>query len=204
MRCNKKGGKKMKGGDMTKSLNVPNLNIDGNGEKNPNSMNINTQNKLPGEPKGASVVGPKEEDPEEKEEPEEEEPEEEEPEEEEPEEEEPEKEEPEKEEPEKEEEDEDEEQESNPETKTKEDCDCSKHVLGYKIPFLGGGRVDGYSFQHDLSQKAGIVGGRKRKTSRKMKKRKPKHLKKTSKRSHKKKTHKKRKMMKKKKRTKKR
>ena len=189
MRCNKKGGKKMKGGDMTKSLNVPNLNIDGNGEKNPNSMNINTQNKLPGEPKGASVVGPKEEDPEEKEEPEEEEPEEEEPE---------------KEEPEKEEEDEDEEQESNPETKTKEDCDCSKHVLGYKIPFLGGGRVDGYSFQHDLSQKAGIVGGRKRKTSRKMKKRKPKHLKKTSKRSHKKKTHKKRKMMKKKKRTKKR
>ena len=194
MRCNKKGGKKMKGGDMTKSLNVPNLNIDGNGEKNPNSMNINTQNKLPGEPKGASVVGPKEEDPEEKEEPEEEEPEEEEPEEEEPE----------KEEPEKEEEDEDEEQESNPETKTKEDCDCSKHVLGYKIPFLGGGRVDGYSFQHDLSQKAGIVGGRKRKTSRKMKKRKPKHLKKTSKRSHKKKTHKKRKMMKKQKRTKKR
>ena len=202
MRCNKKGGKKMKGGDMTKSLNVPNLNIDGNGEKNPNSMNINTQNKLPGEPKGASVVGPKEEDPKEKEEPDEEEPEEEEPEEEEPEEEEPEEGEPEKEEPE--EGEEDEKQESNPETKTKEDCDCSKHVLGYKIPFLGGGRVDGYSFQHDLSQKAGIVGGRKRKTSRKMKKRKPKHLKKTSKRSHKKKTHKKRKMMKKKKRTKKR
>ena len=192
MRCNKKGGKKMKGGDMTKSLNVPNLNIDGNGEKNPNSMNINTQNKLPGEPKGASVVGPKEEDPKEKEEPDEEEPEEEEPEEGEPEKEEPE------------EGEEDEKQESNPETKTKEDCDCSKHVLGYKIPFLGGGRVDGYSFQHDLSQKAGIVGGRKRKTSRKMKKRKPKHLKKTSKRSHKKKTHKKRKMMKKKKRTKKR